>query len=602
MPKQRVQRVIDEGGSRRSGSSVSAWGGGGAGVSAHSALAGLDGDDHLHYLTVGRGDLRYPVLTTYGAHVADPDAHHVRLHALDSAGDHSGTLSWAKVSKTGSSLVDLATRLYSDLQSRAHLVTGADHTITAAQYGVVGATATDTLGVLTPSANVSGGTTALLRSNAGALGLGRLFSGAGLQIDAVGDITLDSGGSNVIFDFNDALRSGNYAAGFPLAGFRLAKHASVSGQSVLQVGRLEADEVTAKTFVADLVRVDQGQEYITKGFAVLSRPFTTPASVGGTATIYFENSPHIAGALFTANDWVLLRFLDLSGGFALTSIWGQVSGYTAVGASEQSWTFTLRSGSTSLAFQQGAQATGFGASGQGYILSDAVSATSPAITIGKWTTNPYTPANRKVHAVMGRLDAVGFTGEYGFAAAQAGTWTTSDAWFKTSTGGTKFNNINAEWYAGGVRNVGINDTDGILLLADGSKASRRSVSWRTDGGTLRTQISSADIVGQNDLLIEHYYGSVTISATPNGAPLSQINLFADGSPGASMIMDGSTGTATFAQRVRAGNGSAAAPGFSFTDAATGMYRTGGGDLALTVGGTLSFNLSTLLGRFPAQPR
>jgi len=53
----------------------------------------------------------------------------------------------------------------------AHDVVGALHTIAAAQYQLVGATGANTLGLLTPSADVSGGTTAILRSAAGILTL-----------------------------------------------------------------------------------------------------------------------------------------------------------------------------------------------------------------------------------------------------------------------------------------------------------------------------------------------------------------------------------------------------------------------------------------------
>ena len=44
------------------------------------------------------------------------DQHHAQVHGLDSA-DHTGTLSWGKVNKTGSSLTDIATRNHNDLQS-----------------------------------------------------------------------------------------------------------------------------------------------------------------------------------------------------------------------------------------------------------------------------------------------------------------------------------------------------------------------------------------------------------------------------------------------------------------------------------------------------
>ena len=57
------------------------------------------------------------------------DQHHAQAHAFDSA-DHTGTLAWAKLNKTGSSLADLATRAHSDLTG---LTTGNPHT----QYALV---------------------------------------------------------------------------------------------------------------------------------------------------------------------------------------------------------------------------------------------------------------------------------------------------------------------------------------------------------------------------------------------------------------------------------------------------------------------------------
>lgn len=186
MPKQRVQRVIDQRAAAQVVAYTGASGGGAVTVNSdHGALSGLGDDDHLQYLNNARGDARYPLLTTYNAHVANPDAHHARVHAYDSSDDHTGTLSWAKVNKSGASLADLPTRLYADLQSRTHSVTGADHSIAAAQYGVVGATALNTLGILTPSADVSGGETALLRSAAGLLTLKNLMVATLLQTDSV---------------------------------------------------------------------------------------------------------------------------------------------------------------------------------------------------------------------------------------------------------------------------------------------------------------------------------------------------------------------------------------------------------------------------------
>lgn len=80
--------------------------------------------------------------SNFSSHIANANAHHNRLHDLDSTSDHSGTLSWSKVSKTGSSLGDLATRTHSlltgvganDHHNQSHVLAttsalGADHTV-----------------------------------------------------------------------------------------------------------------------------------------------------------------------------------------------------------------------------------------------------------------------------------------------------------------------------------------------------------------------------------------------------------------------------------------------------------------------------------------
>lgn len=72
------------------------------------------------------------------AHAANADAHHNRSHALDSASDHTGTLPWSDLNKTGSDLADLATRAHGDLtgvtsdQHHAETHTVASHSDTSA--------------------------------------------------------------------------------------------------------------------------------------------------------------------------------------------------------------------------------------------------------------------------------------------------------------------------------------------------------------------------------------------------------------------------------------------------------------------------------------
>jgi hypothetical protein len=473
----------------------SASAGGGA-VAPHA----LSGAQHTGQLAQSQATWAATV-AALNAHALNANAHHAQIHGLDST-NHTGTLAWAKVSKSGSDLAHLEARAHGSLtgigpnqhHNQVHDITGSDHTIGGSPWDVVGRTAAGALGLIASLDNVSGGQTALLRSNAGVLTLKQgtasdrfrtplIDTASGnMTIAPVGDLLFSPGGNDVIIDDADVFRSDNFLAGFPLAGFRIGP-TSIAGQSGMQAGSGEFDELRARIFVADETRVDRGQEYITKSYGVLSRAFTVPAAVGGTAFAYFENSPHIAGAIFSSGDWVLFRYLDMSSGIVLTSVWGQVTGYTVSGLTgEQRWTFTLRQGTGGLAFAAGAMAVNFGASGQGYILSDAVTSTSPFIQIGKWVTNPYTPANRTVLTQIGRLDGVGFSGEYGIAASVSG-FAAADPWLKASTGGVAINNADAVWTTGGVEVVKVTTATGVRVNAQtGGYTAQRAYSFVTNTG------------------------------------------------------------------------------------------------------------------------
>lgn len=117
---------------------------------------------------------------------------------------HTGNLSWSRVAKAGSSISDLTNHSHALLSGvtpdqhhpRRHNITSADdHTITAAQYAVVGATATNTLGVIQSSSN-PGANVRLLRSTSG------------------GALTLESFTSNGdIYGANTALRAIHHTHG-----------------------------------------------------------------------------------------------------------------------------------------------------------------------------------------------------------------------------------------------------------------------------------------------------------------------------------------------------------------------------------------------------
>lgn len=307
-----------------------------------------------------------------------------------------------------------------------------------AALDVIGLSAASTLARLSPSSDPTDGR--LLRSDAaGGLGLQKLTTKEITSRDAAGarNIFLNPvADGSVLVNYLRSLRSDNFALTTPYAGFSVHNRlvgGSPSSMSEMVINRILADELRVKLFVADETRVDRGILYIAKGYGLLSRPFTTPSAINGTATAYFENSPNVTGALFSNNDWVLLQLVDFTTGAKLTWTWGRVSGYALVRAAgtngkedpgEQSWTFTLRLGDVNQQFAAGSFCLNWGAPGQGYITLDAVSsAYVPNIAVHVWgldsngdvvpTATPYGVATggkpdmdqHPTKVVMGRLHA-----------------------------------------------------------------------------------------------------------------------------------------------------------------------------------------------------
>ena len=182
----------------------------------HHNLQGLGDDDHSLYLRAdgGRtltGNLPVsPSITIDGvdisAHAADAEAHHNEV----SIG--TGGLS-AKLSIAAGQVLTLAAINHSDLSNitanqhhnQVHDVVGSDHTVTGSTLDVVGLTATDTIGLLTPSAD-PGAASALLKSDSGGgLILQSLQVEGSVDIVNNGNLTV---GSNVLFVNNSGSRVG----------------------------------------------------------------------------------------------------------------------------------------------------------------------------------------------------------------------------------------------------------------------------------------------------------------------------------------------------------------------------------------------------------
>jgi hypothetical protein len=112
--------------------------------------------------------------TALATHAALADVHHAQVHSLV-GGDHTATgltAGWT-LRATGATAFAWGQLQHGDLggvsanqhHNQVHSIIGGDHTISGSQFQVVGATGSNTLGLLTPSTN-PGAAAALLRSDA----------------------------------------------------------------------------------------------------------------------------------------------------------------------------------------------------------------------------------------------------------------------------------------------------------------------------------------------------------------------------------------------------------------------------------------------------
>lgn len=148
---------------------IIAQAGGGGSLAVHA----LDGAYHSGTLAEAQAPWAVTA-TTFAAHEADPDAHHDQAHALV-GGDHtaSGLTAGHVVRANGATAFAFAQLGHGDLggvtanqhHNQVHNVVGSDHTISASQFQIVGATGTNTLGLLTPS-TAPGASAMILRTAA----------------------------------------------------------------------------------------------------------------------------------------------------------------------------------------------------------------------------------------------------------------------------------------------------------------------------------------------------------------------------------------------------------------------------------------------------
>lgn len=206
-----------------------------------------------------------------------------------------------------------------------------------------------------------------------------------------GDLTIDPVGV-VKFPVAQTIDRPDFDSSFPILGWQINEVAGIAGQSAITIGKIAADELSVKVFVADETHVeDRANQFWTRSYGIVAENFVTPSAIGGTVTVAFEDSPALASAIFSTNDWLLFRLIDMTSGLEVANIWGQVSGYAAIADDRQTWVFTLRSGPTSATVKAGRTAVDFGASGAALIhLSVLDSAGAPYIKMRRWVAPIHT--------------------------------------------------------------------------------------------------------------------------------------------------------------------------------------------------------------------
>ena len=407
-------------------------------------------------------------------------------HALNSS-YHTGLLSWSQLSKANSNLFELETRPHSaltnigpnDHHSRIHNIisgdgSGAVHTITGSAFQLVGATGTNTLGLLTPTAE-PGAAAAILRTDSNGsfafdtdlvtvdavnnrVGVNRAPGAAALDVLAESDadhtlrvkqktgqtgrlwrVEDDDGNELIILDSQGNLQSGRPGFFSGLTGWQITPQGNAEFNNIWARGELHAtvfvkDEVhaTGGTFfvataaklysdaVIDTTTTDTvflEIETTVEGFGDYLEIETTVGSFGDYLEVeallnYIETEDPASGPAFYFQPGDVVRSkTEVDTG--VTDFWFEIVGGRQLDGFAR-YSVLKRSG-TDGTLPAGSALVSYGVEGDGRILMTSDLNYAPYIdvfTVGPevWTGN----AGAIIpHVRLGRLDGVGVTATSG---------------------------------------------------------------------------------------------------------------------------------------------------------------------------------------------
>jgi len=334
------------------------------------------------------------------------------------------------------------------------IVTDLHTAVGVAQWNLVSATGSNTVGWLL-ARNDPGILASVLRTNNdGHLSLVQLNTdtikdkgGSDISISPTGDIKLNPTGAQIRVMPSHTIQSDNFAS-------------QTTGWGIDYAGGgdfryLFADELHAKSFIADLEQALAGGQIICKSVAVLYSTFTAPAA-GGVTTLTVRDLPSATGmAVFVNGDIVLVRTFSRSGGgLTISNCWGTVTLDTAYGINgfdsatkTQRYTFTRSSAPNAGSMAQGTSVYAdsiildYGMTGNGFYEVNAIDGVygvnSPYAQVVTWTDHPAT--GQVVRSRYGNLKGItAVTGEYGIVAGDG--FSSTAKYIKASTEGVEVHN------------------------------------------------------------------------------------------------------------------------------------------------------------------
>lgn len=297
-----------------------------------------------------------------------------------------------------------------------------------------------------------------------------------------------------------------------ITGFSLFDRGSNQYQLSAFAGKF--DELYARVFVADEVRLDRGEEYWSKSYGIVESDFVIPADEANV-DVWFEESPALGTAkIFTAGDWLQCRVIDWTTGIDMQTIWWEVVDGDGAGANDylqradqtgstpdrQQWRLKRKvGGTTGKTIRKGSVCLDVGVVGQGWIhLSALDQDNGPFIQMGSQTsagTTTTAPVFTN-YVRMGNLNGVGgiSSDTWGFAAAKnLGTTIGSgyEGLVLDSVNGLRLYNTDIRLYDGSTLYGMLNRVDGLNFRVDTGDYSnpKRYVAWYDDLASLSNPVA-----------------------------------------------------------------------------------------------------------------